>query len=89
MACRLRDVLQFLSQRVDLLGLLYVARKEDDAADVVVLNEINDFLGRSGARETDYEQLTYLLLQAHITGVASHNLTFLVYLTSRVPRGAG
>src|SRR5207248_9706913 len=82
MACRPRDALQVLGQCVDLLGMLYVARKEDDAANAVVLNEVGDFLGGPGSLESGYEQLTDLLLQAHSNGIAGHNLTFLVRLTS-------
>src|SRR5207248_10052126 len=85
MACRPRDALQVLGQCVDLLGMLYVVRKEDDAANAVVLNEVGDFLGGRGARESGYEQLTDLLLQADSNGIAGHNLTFLVRLTSHIP----
>ena len=84
MACRPRDALQVLGQCVDLLGMLYVARKEDDAANAVVLNEVGDFLGGPGSLESGYEQLTDLLLQAHSNGIAGHNLTFLV-ITSHIP----
>src|SRR2546421_4327342 len=86
MACRPRDALQVLGQCVDLLGMLCVARKEDDAANAVVLNEVGDFLGGRGSLESGYEQLTDLLLQAHSNGIAGHNLTFLVRLTSHIPR---
>ena len=82
MACRPRDALQVLGQCVDLLGMLYVARKEDDAANAVVLNEVGDFLGGPGSLESGYEQLTDLLLQAHSNGIAGHNLTFLVHYVS-------
>src|SRR6266699_3590311 len=83
MACRPRDALQVLGQCVDLLGMLYVARKEDDAANAVVLNEVGDFLGGPGSLESGYEQLTDLLLHAHSNGIAGHNLTFLVHYVSQ------
>src|SRR5438045_6127807 len=82
MACRPRDALQVFGQCVDLLGMLYVARKEDDAANAVVLNEVGDFLGGRGSLESGYEQLTDLLLHAHSNGIAGHNLTFLVHFVS-------
>ena len=69
------NLLEFLCKLKNLLSIVDITRKQDYIPNMITLNQIDNFQGRSCSPEANHQQLANLLFQCHVMSVIIQGYT--------------